>query len=699
MLHAHPRRRLLMALFVLWSALLLQPAATSAHAPQTREALTPQARLSTLPLAFVPNQGQTDRSVRFLARGLGGTVFFTPGEVVLALPNTTARHEQTNAVLRLRFTGSASQPTISGIDPQPGKVNYLIGAESRRWQTNVPTYAGVSYRQLYPGIDLRYDGLDGTLKGTYLVASGADVSRIRWQYDGATHLQIDADGSLKIALRQAGTLTEAAPVAWQQIDGQHVAVAVRYRIERSREVRFELGAYDRSQPLVIDPTLTYSTFLGGSSNDFAYGLAVDSAGNAYITGETASLNFPTASALQPTKAGGIDAFITKLNASGSALTYSTYLGGSATDRAYGIAVDSAGSTYITGSTSSTDFPTVSPIQASNAGLSDVFVAKLNASGSALSYSTYLGGGNYDDGRGIALDSSGNAYIAGESTSIDFPTVSPFQASFGGGSTDAIVAKLNASGSALSFSTYLGGNDLDQGFGIAVDSTGQAVVTGKTAATNFPTASPIQASSAGGIDAFVTRFNATGSALSYSTYLGGSGSDSGNSVALDATDAAYITGNTSSSNFPTVNPVQASYAGSIDVIAAKLNAAGSALSYSTYLGGSNTDVGQAIAVDDNGSAHLTGYSRSTNYPTANPLQATLGGSDDVIVSSLDATGAALSFSTYLGGSSQDWGYGIRVDDASALYITGYAFSSNFPTASPFQARRAGVADAIVAKITP
>lgn len=621
--------------FALWGPLLVC-ALVLIHPPVSRARATPSAPAArpaaapTLPLSFVPNRGQADAAARFLAQGLGGTILFTPREVMLALPA---------GVVRVRFSGAQPQPAITAAARQPGVVNYLVGADPARWQTRVPTYGSLRYHQLYPGIDLRYDGQDGRLKGTYLVAPGADPARIRWQYHGATNVRLAADGSLRIALSSDGgarqTLTESAPIAWQTIGGQRRPVAVSYRLEPDGAARFALGAYDRSRPLVIDPTLSYSTFLGGSGNDFGYGIAVDSSGSAYVAGETASLNFPTAAPLQSAKAGGIDAFVAKLNPAGTALVYSTYLGGSATDRAYGIAVDGSGSAYLVGTTSSTDFPTANPIQASNAGLSDVFVARLNSSGSALLFSTYLGGGNYDDGRGIALDGDGRAAITGDSTSIDFPTVAAFQPTFGGGSNDAIVARLDSSGAALDFSTY----------------------------------------------------------------LGGSTTDSGNGVALDGLDRAYLTGSTSSANFPTANALQGSNAGGIDAFAARLTASGAALDFSTYLGGSNTDVGHSIAVDGEGGVHLTGYSRSTNYPTASPIRATLAGNDDVIVSSLDATGTTLAFSSYLGGTSQDWGYGITADSANNLLITGYTFSSGFPTASPLQPTRGGFADAFVTRIAP
>ncbi|HEY0603437.1 MAG TPA: SBBP repeat-containing protein [Herpetosiphonaceae bacterium] len=659
----------------------------------------------TLPLSFVPNRGQTDPGVRYVAHGLGGMLFFAPREVVLSLPvaalDRASNHKALDpAVLRLSFLGANARPTITASARQAGVVNYVLGTDAAQWQKNLPTYGSLLYRQLYPGVDLRYDGLDGQLKGTYIVAPHAEPSAIRWRYDGATSVKLAADGSLQITQTTAGAtirLSEAAPIAWQEIAGAQRPVAVRYGIAADRSIRFVVGAYDRSQPLIIDPTLAYSTFLGGSSNDFAYDIAVDGSGSMYVAGETASLNFPTASPLQGTKAGGIDAFITKLNSSG-ALVYSTYLGGSATDRAYGVAVDGSGNAYLAGSTGSTNFPTVNAAQSGNAGLTDAFIAKLNSTGSALLYSTYLGGGNDDYGNDIAV-LSGRAYVVGDTTSIDLPTFDGFQMAFGGGSTDAFVVKLDVPGSAFTYLSYLGGNDLDQGKAIAVDSQGRATVTGKTASLNFPTLNPFQASIGGGIDAFLTQLDATGAALSYSSYLGGSNSDEGNGVTLDSLDDAYLTGSTSSANFPTVNPFQSTYAGGIDAILAKVTNSGATVVYSTYLGGSNVDVGQDIAVGEGGSAHVTGYTRSTNYPTVSPLQATLGGNDDVFVSSLNGFGSALTFSSYLGGSSQDWGYGIAVDSSSTLYIAGYTFSSNFPTANPVQPTRAGFADALVAKITP
>jgi hypothetical protein len=390
----------------------------------------------------------------------------------------------------------------------------------------------------------------------------------------------------------------------------------------------------------------YSTYLGGSSDDIGGRIAVDGAGNAYVTGSTNSTNFPTTNPLQASNGGGKDTFVTKINAAGLALVYSTYLGGSGDDAGAGIAVDGAGNAYVTGYTNSTNFPTANPLQASNGGgiNGDAFVTKINAAGSALVYSTYLGGSGNDSCASIAVDGSGNAYVTGTTSSPNFPTTNPLQASYGGGLQDAFVTKINATGSAVVYSTYLGGGGQDSGTSIAVDSVGNAYVTGLTLSLNFPTANPLQASIASGLtpDAFVTKINAAGSALVYSTFLGGSGFDAGYAIAVDGSGNAYVAGYTESINlhpftpFPIINPIQASFGGgNSDAFVTKINAAGSAFVYSTYLGGSGNDGGYAIAVDGSGNAHVTGYTNSTNFPTANPIQASNPGGFDAFVLSISA----------------------------------------------------------------
>ena len=466
------------------------------------------------------------------------------------------------------------------------------------------------------------------------------------------------------------------------------------------QIGFALGAYDRAHGLVIDPVLAYSSYLGGNGLDVGNDIAVDSTGAAYVIGQTASTNFPTANPLQAAMAGPGDAFVTKLNPAGSALVYSTYLGGSSIDEGSGIAVDSTGAAYVTGQTFSTNFPTTNPVQAAAGGGGDAFATKLNPAGSALVYSTYLGGSALDRGTAIAVDPAGAAIVTGQTSSTNFPTANAVQAALAG-SSDGFVTKLDPAGSALAYSTYLGGtsDDSSGSSDIAVDAAGAAYVAGDTTSSDFPTVNAYQAALAGSIDAFVTKLDPGGSALVYSTYLGGNAVDLGSGVAVDATGAAYVTGQTTSPNLPTVNALQPTYAGGVDAFVTKLNAAGTALVYSTYLGGTAVDLGSDIAVGPTGSAGVTGFTRSDDFPTASPVQAVYAGNADAFVAQLASSGSALIEATYLGGTADEAGYGIAVDAAGAAYVAGYTGSTDFPTANPLQAAYAGGYDAFVAKIDP
>jgi len=711
-----------------------------------------------LPLTFEVNRGQTDARVKFLARGQGYTLFLTGNEAVLSLqkvagvgptfrsaragvaadaglkpgaaasvekPTTDNGPRTADSVLRMRLVGANPSPKAEGLEQLPGKSNYFIGNDPTKWRTNVPNYARVQYAGVYPGVDLEYYGHQRQLEYDFVVRPGADPSAIALEVGAPTvapvsspaaamrtsPLQIDADGNL-IVLTDGGDVRFHKPVVYQPavapvsspaglslVTRHSSLVEGHYVLTASNQVRFALGPYDHTRPLVIDPVLAYSTYLGGSDSDYANGIAVDSAHNAYVTGATSSSKFPTKNPLQTANAGGADAFVTKLNPTGSALVYSTYLGGSGDDFGSSIALDSAGDAYVAGLTSSANFPTVTPFQAANAGGQDVFVTKLSPTGGALLYSTYLGGGGDDVARSIALDSALNAYVTGRTHSTNFPTKNPFQAANAGGTFDAFVTKLSPTGSALVYSTYLGGGGNDSGNGIAVDSAGDAYVTGYTDSTSFPTKNPLQAANAGSIDAFVTKLSSTGGALVYSTYLGGSGNDGGEGIALDSARNAYVTGDTSSTNFPTVNPFQAANAGGADAFVTKLNATGSALVYSTYLGGGGDEIAYSIAVDSAHNAYVTGYTASTNFPTQNPFQAAnAGGFSDVFVSKLSPTGSALFYSSYLGGSDFDQANGIAVDSAHNAYVTGYTASTNFPTKNPFQGANAGgTYDAFVTKI--
>jgi hypothetical protein len=593
-----------------------------AHAELSRQ-------YGNLPLAFEPNIGQTDARVRYLARGGGMTVFFTDTETAMVLsrsrhanqpegpgrkPGATGAVEQT--VVRMKLEKASQPRRVIGTEKLPGISNYFIGNDPAQWHTDVPHYGRIQYEGVYPGIDLVWYGNQRLLEYDFVVAPGADPKQIQVAYEGAESVKVAANGDL-VLHTALGEVKQQKPRVYQEIGGKQVEVAAQYSIVTGNRVGFELARYDRKRELRIDPVvLVYATFLGGSGDDSGNGIAVDAAGSAYVTGSTGSTNFPTLSPYQATPLGSGDVFVTKLTAAGNALVYCTYLGGNAPDQAFGIAVDQAGSAYVTGFTQSSNFPTQSPYQATLRGGFDAFVVKLTPAGNGLVYSTYLGGSSNDFGSGIALDGAGSAYVTGTTDSANFPTQSPYQATFHG--SEAFVVKLTPAGSALVYSTYLGGSGLDQAFGIAVDQAGSAYITGLTGSNDFPTLSPYQATLQGGaFDAFVTKLTPAGNALVYSTYLGGNGSDYGSGIAVDGTGAAYVSGITVSTNFPTLSPYQAAFQGMQDVFVTKLTPAGNALVYSTYLGGSGCDSGNGIAVDGTGAAYVTGKTDSSNFPTHSP----------------------------------------------------------------------------------
>ncbi|MBF0317718.1 MAG: SBBP repeat-containing protein, partial [Nitrospirae bacterium] len=527
-----------------------------------------------LPLYFIENNGQVDKRVRFYEKGASHATYFTNDGVYITLtqavkskakskdPSTGVKQE----TIKLSFKGANSNVEIVPEAMQGGRVNYFIGNDKSKWRTDIPTYRSVLYRNVYDGIDVRFYGNNSQLEYDIIVSPGSSPDVVKMSYEDVKGLKVRDDGALEIALR-LGKIIKGRPYIYQQKDGSgKVEVAGGFKVidrEKAKKggynylVGFKVDKWDNAYALVLDPVLSYSTYLGGSGNDSGLGIAIDSAGNAYVTGYAISTNFPTTSPIQATHGGGsYDAFVAKLNPTGNALVYSTYIGGSGYDQGQGIAVDSSGNVYVTGATQSTNFPTVSALQSTHGGGgNDAFVLKLNATGSTLVYSSYLGGSGTDNSNYncIAVDSSGNAYITGVTSSTNFPTVSAFQSTSAGGDYDAFVAKLNTTGSALVYSTYLGGSGSDGGQGIAVDSSGNAYISGVTNSTNFPTVSAFQSTYAGGLyDVFVAKFNTTGNTLVYSTYLGGSGYDNDLGIAIDSSSNAYVAGLTQSTNFPTVS---------------------------------------------------------------------------------------------------------------------------------------------------
>jgi uncharacterized repeat protein (TIGR01451 family) len=667
-----------------------------------------------LPMAFEANEGQTDGRVRFLSRGRGYGLFLTPTEAVLALreptvpeggpsvgagltlPGRAAPHASRNvAVLRMKLLGANRAATMVGLDLLPGKTNYFIGNDPKKWRRGVAEYARVEYRGVYPGISLVYYGNQGQLEHDFVVAPGAGPRKIRLGFEGARKLRLDANGNLVLTTGE-GEVTLRAPLIYQEVDGVRRPVGGQYVLKGKRRVGFEVDHYDRLRPLVIDPVLVYSTYLGGNGNDLGNGIAVDASGSAYVTGYTIATDFPTMGANQMDQAS-YDAFVTKLDPSGASLVYSTYLGGNSNDYGLGIAVDTSGSAYVTGSTDSTDFPTIGAYQ-TDQGTTDAFVTKLDPSGASLAYSTYLGGNGDDLGDGIAVDASGSAYVTGYTLSPNFPTVGAYQTAQASHFHDVFVTKLDPSGASLAYSTYLGGSDSEFGYGIAVDASASAYVTGYTGSTDFPTMGAYQTDK-GGPDVFVTKLSPSGASLGYSTYLGGDSDDLGYGIAVDASGSAYVTGYTQSADFPTIGAYQTNQAFT-DVFVTKLDPSGASLAYSTYLGGNGDDLGNGIAVDASRSAYVTGYTDSTDFPAVGAYQTgqALG---DVFVTKLDPSGASLTYSTYLGGKGTDVGNGIAVDASGDAYVTGYTNSAPFPTTpGAFDTTfNGGPVDAFIVKLAP
>jgi len=644
-----------------------------------------------LPLRFEENRGQAAEGVRYVSRGAGYTVSLTSGEAVLALRAPGARAN--TSIVRLRLAGANVHPAVAGLNRLPGAGNYLLGADAARWRTGVASYARVAYRDVYRGVDLFYHGAGGRLEDDFVVAAGADPRVIQLDVSGAGRPRLDARGAL-VLHTAAGDVVQERPAAYQRIGGRRRAVMGRYALRGAR-VSFALGRYDTRRPLVIDPVFGYSTYLGGTggansggagSGDNGLAIAVDGAGDTYVTGYTASNNFPLANAANAYQvrnrggSGSDEVFVAKLNPAGTGLVYSTYVGGTGDDEGSGIAIDASGAVYVTGSTTSNDFPTVNAFQRRHGGRSDAFVFKLNRSGSALVYSTYLGGSKNEFGNGIAVDSAGSAYVTGATESKNFPTRDALQGASGGG-RDAFVVKLAPSGGTAVFSTYLGGNGKDTGDGIAVDPTHNVFICGASGSTDLPKAHVLNSTIGGDNDAFVARIDASGRRLVYDDLIGGNDIDEAYAIAVDGARDAYIAGYTASPNYGTTRgAAQRRYGGGPrDAFVAKVNAAGTALIYNTLLGGNDDDSARAIAIDGSGVAYVAGDTTGGSFPTTrDALQREYGGGNhDAFVAEINRSGRRITYATLLGGGDDEAANAVAVDRLGNIYVTGYTLSGNYP----------------------
>lgn len=654
-----------------------------------------------LPLRFERNIGQTEQNIDFISHNNNYTLFLSPTKATfsfekekninnfvhkLKVKEQNANVEATNS-LTMELIGANTSAKAIEIEKLSTTSNYFLNNDKKHWQANVENFAKVQYQNIYPGIDIVYYGNQRQFEYDLIVTPYTSPDIINLQFAEAEKLIINNDGDLVITINNQ-EIYKKKPYVYQEINGNKELIASNYVINKNNEVSFELGSYDISQPLIIDPMIGYSTYLGGTGSDFSNAIAIDNAGNAYIVGYTESLNFPTNNPQQKSISGKNDLFIAKLNSTGNSLAFSTYIGGSDEDFGNAIAIDSTGNVYVTGYTFSTNFPVANPFQSKNGNTTansggDAFIVKLNSQGNSLIYASYLGGMSDDMATSIAIDSENNAYITGFTNSINFPVANSIQSKSNGG-FDAFLTKLNAAGNSLVYSTYFGGSDNEFGNAIAIDKSNNAYIVGLTDSRNLPIVNPQQSILGGDSDGFIAKFASTGNTVNFATYFGGSNFDVITSVAVDSTSNVYVTGVTGSKDFSLMSPIQQNKADNLDVFVSKLNNVGNSLVFSTYLGGSGDEQANSIALDEKNNVYIMGVTTSINFPLADATQKTNGGQQDAFMTKINATGSSLMFSTYLGGSGNDVGASLAVSASGSVFMTGITNSMNFPMAKPLQA---------------
>ena len=666
------------------SRLITSPGQVVVSEPTSVSSIEQETDIGSIPAIFIKNEGQFRDEVFYTVISDAGPIYFMEDGSILRFDGPEA---DTSTVVGFTYPGASEDTIIDGVDPLTCKVNFLLGSDPSEWAFDVETYRAIKYAEIYSGIDLVYEGSEIGIKSTYHVRPGANPEDIAIKYYGHDEISVAADGTLVIST-PAGIMTHSAPYCYQVVDGNIVEVSSSYVLLGQDQVGFAIGEYDPDLDLIIDPVLMkYGLYFRGFGMESANGVAVDSNKNAYVIGTTFSAPYDVPAGSTGSNAGGTDVIVVKINPDGTLPRYITYLGGKGDDAGYGIRVDSAGNAYLTGTTNSTNFPVVNPLQPQLAGKNDAFITKLSPNGTPLIFSTYVGGTKDDYGYAIALDSANNVYTTGYTESPQFPifTTSAQHRTARNGLADAYAIKVRSDGQELLYSEYIGGRVSETGYGIAVDTKGDAYITGETYSyKEFPTINAYDSTFNGYSDIFITKVAPSGDPFIYSTLIGGSGRDGARAIAVDGDGYAYITGSTWSKDFPVKDAFKPIYPGVGAAFYTRINPSGDSLSYSTYLNGPEKfDEGRGIAVTPAGSVYITGITHIANLQLYDPFQPKYGGGvDDAFVAKFINGQAEPAYLTYLGGSDKDEGYAIATDGLCEAYIVGLTRSLDFPTSSPY-----------------
>ena len=657
-------------------------------------ALKPAGAGGAAPLYFITNGGQTDAAALFYARTPGYTLWLTREGFLFDRIEKDKNGGTSRSVSGLVFKNANKNFEVMASDPSAYRVSYFYGRDESEWKTDIPTSGVVLYKNLYDGIDLKVYGAEGQIEYDWIVGAGARTEQIQFAFSGEDKGRLNGEGSLAVET-PAGRILHRKPRAHQMIGDRRVDVEAAFCETGDGTFGFAVGAFDRRHELILDPlVLAYSTYLGGYSEDFPLNLAVDPTGAIYVCGETHSSDFPPVRQSLPRH----DVFVSKLSPDGKSLIYTAFFPSGYQHEIMGLAVDAKGFVYLAGATTSSKFPVKNAFQPKAAGgWVDGFVLKLARSGKSLVYSSYIGGSKSEECIAVRADANGAAYIAGSTTSLDFPVKNTFQKPQGGLYRDAFVAKVAPEGNSLIYSTCIGatGDEICQG--LAVEADGSATIVGSTRSPLFPVKAAFQKAYGGNWDGFVTKFSPKGNSLVYSSFLGGPNYDGIYGMAMDAEGAVYVVG-FSYGGFPLKKAFQKTRKGGVDAIVAKIEPNGKAVAYSSYLGGSGLDEAYAIAVDGNGAAHAVGITGSADFPVKSPYQAARRGSYDGFLTVVDPGGLKLLSSTYLGGSYRDSAFGVALDGSGGIFLCGRTNSLDFPTLGPYQKALAGDDDVFVVKFT-